>query len=559
MLGSVQLTFSVNSFQAMLNGKMIALTVPPIKASGRTMLPLEETARLLSQPLNKGSSTWSLGNLTINPERSVAWLAGAQQETGQVITQEGVLFIAVRLLADVLQANLDVSHKSQLITLTALRGGGDPSLPQARFSTDKEVYAPGERVVYTEYPFDPDGANITARKWQGRQDAFFDEGEYTISLQVQNARGARSKWFKRTIRVQGNRVDNPVSFALKYNKIGQRLNDPMVMDYPVATAQTIPLATSERFPLLFSDSPEKPNRSGLLYQDNIVGRARLLAYHMNAMPQNARLYVLARNLEGRPITIETERTGETAPTRIESILGQVTLLDYFANKTSSTVRLDVGQTVALYASPTLTKGSGVNLLKDINTSGRVDLTFIMLEEGLNPTPEVVRQLPVLPLDSNHQRGTFPNAIRRMKVTLTQFPSRIVIGDGKSDPILRGVDKLTGKSMTLFGNYGLLYDLKISGAQQTAIALSPRGGIYRGAMNVDEGQLTQTIKLPKIGNALKPDKPVLLWRPHEDSLNLSLIPASGSSLPINLVFYRLNHPVHANASATLGPKYKRYRP
>lgn len=568
-VGSVRFTFATDKHEAYLDDEPVSLGFVPTNIGGRVMLALEETASLLSQPVEQEGNLWRWGDLTIDPTSGQLWLLGVPQHAAQSALVDRTLFVSVRLLAKVLGANLNVDSNTNLMTMIVVRGDEDPMLPQARFSTDKAVYAPGERVVYTEYAFDPDGANLTSRKWKGRQDAFFVPGEYTISLQVMNHHGAKSKPFSRTITVKGAAIDTPLSFALKYKKLGTHFADPLIQGYPNALARET--SVNERYPLLFSDSPEKPKRSGVLYQDIVQGRARLLGYHMNALPSNARLYVLARNTEARPIEVTTERMGETAPTRIESILGQVTLLDYFASAQSpkaKTVALDAGQMVALYVSPLLAKGTGVNVLKDITSTGRTEITFAILEEALTPTQQVMQQLPYLPLDGRHQRGTFPNAVRRLRVDLKHFPSRVIIGDGKVDPILKGVDKITGQPMTLMGNYGLLYDLNIFGAEQTAIALSPRGGIYRGAMHIEDGLLEQTIKLPKKGNALTPDKPVLLWRPQQDNIKLDLIPASGSSLPINLVFYRLTHPVHSGTApktvsrATTyadGKRFKHYQP
>ncbi|MHA0035802.1 hypothetical protein ACXXDK_13285 [Deinococcus sp. PESE-38] len=233
------------------------------------------------------------------------------------------------------------------------------------------VYAPGERVIYTEYPFDPDGANITARRWSGKQDVFFQPGTYAVTLQVTNARGVQSAPFTRTVRVQGAAVDTPLGYALKYSELGDAISDPQVLSYPTVVAQP---AERENFPLLFSDSPEAPSQSGVLYQDTVAGRARLLAYHLNALGRPARLYVMARNTEPRPVEVRTERQGETAPTRVEGQLGQVTLLDYFASTADHTLTLAPGEMAAVYASPTLSAGSGVNVLQDLTTTGRVELT-----------------------------------------------------------------------------------------------------------------------------------------------------------------------------------------
>ncbi|WP_034385885.1 copper amine oxidase [Deinococcus sp. YIM 77859] len=549
-LGAVQFTFTTDQTAAALNGEAAQLLVPPRLLKGRTMLPLHETAALLGQKVSEVEGQIQLGRLTVDRARNAALLAGTPQPEGSVATLDGTLYVSARLLAEALNGHLSVDESGRTLTLTALREGGNPLAPQARFSTDKTSYAPGERVIFTEYAFDPDGADIVSRKWQGRQDVYFQPGTYTVTLQVTNSRGLQSAPFSRTFRVEGPPVDTPLSYALKYAEPGDRFPDPLVSGYPAVTA--VPVA-GPSYPLLFSDSPEAPTQSGVLYQDSVAGRARLLAYHLNALGQPARLYVLARNLEGRPVEVRTERLGETAPTRIEGLLGQVTLLDYFASTGGQVLTLAPGQSAAVYASPTLGPGSGANVMQDLSTTGRVELTFVMLEEALPPTAQVIQQLPYLPPDGKHQRGTFPGAVRSLRVNLTALPARLVIGDGQLDPALVGTDVLTGRPQRLLGNYGVLYDLEVTGAGGTAIALSPRGGLYRGAMHIEDGPITQTIKLPRTGNALTPDQPVLLWRPQSDRLNIDFVPASGSNLPVSLVFYR------AQVRSGFGGVWKTYQP
>ncbi|WP_082869784.1 copper amine oxidase [Deinococcus puniceus] len=533
-VGAAQLTLTTDQTAAYLNGEGTKLVNAPRLIGGRTMLPLRETAALLGQPLTIGTGQLQLGKLVIDTRANSATMAGQPQPEGNVVSAAGVLYVTARLIADALNANMSVDDSGRTLTLTALRDGGNPLAPQARFSTDKNVYAPGERVIFTDYPFDPDGSDIVSRRWTGRQDAYFQPGTYTVGLQVANARGLQSTPFTRTIRVEGLPVDSPLTYALKYADPGEAFPDPAVLNYPAVTPQVV---DGPSIPLLFSDSPEAPTQSGVLYQDSVAGRARLLAYHLNALNKPARLYVLARNTENRPVEVRTERLGETAPTRIEGILGQVTLLDYFAYTGSQTLTLAPGQSAAVYASPTLGIGSGVNLMQDVVTTGRVELTFLMLEDGLPVSGQLVQQLPYLPTDGRHVRGTFPDAVRTLRVNLTSFPARIVIGDGMVDPAITGTDMLTGQSVRLMGNYGVLYDLEVNGAAGTAVALSPRGGLYRGAMNVTDGPLVQTIKMPRTGTALSPNQPVMLWRAQTDRLNIDFVPASGSNLPISLVFYK----------------------
>ena len=118
---------------------------------------------------------------------------------------------------------------------------------------------------------------------------------------------------------------------------------------------------------------------------------------------------------------------------------------------------------------------------------------------------------------------------------------MVIGDGQIDPAILGSDVLSGQPVRLSGNYGVLYDIQVSGSSGVAVALSPRGGLYRGAMNVQDGPMHQTVKLPRSGVALTPDRPTLLWRAQSDLLKIDFVPASGSNLPISLVFYPARTP------------------
>nr|WP_245808537.1 copper amine oxidase N-terminal domain-containing protein [Deinococcus hopiensis] len=548
--GAVQLTFSPDQAAALLNGGAAQFSAPPRLIGGRTLLPLRETATLLGQTLTVQSDQLGLGRLMVDAARGVATLGGVLQPEGSVAVLDGTVYVSTRLLADALNAGLSMDDAGRTLTLTALREGGNPLAPQARFSTDKTTYAPGERVVFTEYPFDPDGADLTARRWTGRQDVYFQPGTYTVTLQVTNSRGLQSAPFSRTLRVEGTPVDSPLTYALKYADPGDRFPDPLVNTYPALTDVRLP---SIGRPLIFSDSPEAPTQSGVLYQDSLSGPLRLLAYHINALSKPARLYVLARNLEDRAVDVHTERQGETAPTRLEVLLGQITLLDYFAGTGGPTLTLQPGQTAAVYASPTLGPGSGVNVMADLTASGRVELSVVMLEDSLPPTQQAVQQLPYLTPDAKHVRGTFENAVRSLRVNLTRLPARLVLGDGQLDPALLGVDRLTGRPQRLGGNYGVLYDLEVTGAAGTAVAFSPRGGLYRGAMQVEDGPISQTIKLPHTGSALKPDEPVMLWRPQSDRLNIDFVPASGSNLPVSLLFYR------ARPEEGFGGTIKTYQP
>ena len=73
------------------------------------------------------------------------------------------------------------------------------------------------------------------------------------------------------------------------------------------------------------------------------------------------------------------------------------------------------------------------------------------------------------------------------------------------------------------------------------------------MSIEDGPVTQAIKLPKVGATATADSPTLLWRPASNLLNIDFVPASGSNLPISLIFYK------ASAPSAFGGIIKRYNP
>jgi len=62
-----------------------------------------------------------------------------------------------------------------------------------------------------------------------------------------------------------------------------------------------------------------------------------------------------------------------------------------------------------------------------------------------------------------------------------------------------------------------------------------------------------IKLPKVGSTSTADSPTLLWRPASNLFNIDFVPASGSNLPISLIFYK------ASTQSAFGGIIKRYNP
>lgn len=547
-----QLVWPLDSNVGFLNGSKIQFQYPSRSIDGRSVLPLRELARVLGIPLEPISNSVDgirFGKLELYPSLRLARLDGKQLALNDVATIiDGTAFVVARNLDVAISANLQFDAIQRLITLTVSRDRiGNSSLPVARFATDKRDYRIGEPVQIVEYSYDPGGVPITFERFTGREDAYFTPGVKTISLQVTNKSGAVSQVFSQTVRVSTEQMYSLKEYGLRFAPLGRSFADRDVLSYPQAALSR----EDEPTPLLLSDSPEEPVQSGLLYEDTVNGPARLIAYHTNGMSTPGRVLIWAANLEDTPVQVRVAKFGETSATSVVATLGRASLLDFMTSQSRESLNLDLGKAAPLYLSQPLDPGEGLNLMFDLETTGRVQLSSYFIEDSLiQPVlndlagammVETLQNLPVLERDLNHQRGTFVSAVRKIRIDLAQiaagYATRLVIGDGTADPFVTGRDILTGDGMTLKGNYGVTYRITLENSRGTVGAIVPRGGPYAGAMKIGGTY----VAVPDSGALFRNDLPAVIYRALDATANrveLELIPASGSYLPINLLFYRV---------------------
>ncbi len=306
--------------------------------------------------------------------------------------------------------------------------------------------------------------------------------------------------------------------------------DPHILTYPQLDMQVRP---APPVTLLFSDSPETPARSGVLYRDTVNGAARVLAYHANGTAGVARVQVIARNPGGAPVTLTVTRRGGGVTGGPDPLVGQQSLLRYFASRPQPERAVAPGARAVLFDSGPVQPGAVVSAMLDFTAGAPTEVSVVLLGADVAPgrAPEA---LPVLPPDGTHQRGTFPGANRSLLVNVTQRPARLVLG-GQDDPVLTGTDALTGAAQRLAGNYGVLYDLRLTGSAGSVLAASPRGGAYRGLLGVRDGPREQQVLIGSGAGLTDPAAVAFLWRARGD-LHLQFTPASGSNLPLALILY-----------------------
>lgn len=546
-----QILWPLESSTVLINGRPSAAMAPARLLEGRAVLPLRELARLLELPLESIPGVPGgvrLGGLEVYPSLKLARLNGKQLELKEVGAVEGgVLYVAARTLEAVLGVRVGFDPLQRLVSLTYSPPLDEPQRsPVARFATDKPEYRLGEPVQITDYSYDPDGLPVYAR-WSGREEAYFTPGPKTLTLTVTNSAGRTSQPYSVQIQVLDQPYLSPRDYALRYFSVGRTFPDGSVIAYPVLT----PERQDDPVPILLSNSPEKVPTSGSLYEETLQGLARLLAYHTNGLGVPARLLLVATNLGSTSRTVRLLRQGSVASTSVVALLGQVSLLDFLTSRPAGQFVLEGGQALPLYLSPPLAPGEGLSLQLDIQTSGVVQLSLYMLEEPLlssfsnlsaPETLDALRALPVLEPDSDHVRGTFLGAVRRLRLDLSGLEPgsarRLVLGDDLLDPALEGRDAISGNARRLLGNYGVTYLISVENAAGTVGAFVPRGGMYSGAIRVNG----LYVEVPQSGVLLRGDLPMIFYRNLDgpflsQRMELEFVPAPGSFLPVNLVFYK----------------------
>ncbi len=246
--------------------------------------------------------------------------------------------------------------------------------------------------------------------------------------------------------------------------------------------------------LLFSDSPESVTRDGILYSDTVAGDARILFYHLNSTGQRKRVAVVLENMSGGRNTVRITRGGLSDPGDHYLRVGKDTQTEYFGTPLQDAmvlpregVRLLQEEMEQLVLEP----GELVYGVYDFHAEHTVRVSVILYPVWENPV-SFLRHAAVLPKDAQRLRGTFHGMNRIISSSRSYDPSRdgivyFPIGDDDRDRFLRGVDATDGSSVVNYGNYGVLYQIQIPTKEsgRTTCFLSPRGGVYAGAMTVRE--------------------------------------------------------------------------
>lgn len=246
--------------------------------------------------------------------------------------------------------------------------------------------------------------------------------------------------------------------------------------------------------LLFSDSPEYVEQDGILYSDVVTGAGRIFYYHLNNTRQNKKIAVVLENEGKYTAILNVNREALSEPSDNYLWVGKTTQQAYMESKANRNIFVFPNRKAILSSKMTETivrPGQLVNGIYDFTVDGPVRLSVIMYPAGANPV-EFVKQAKVLPKDEHRLRGTYKGMNRIIRSERVYNPQQdgavfIPLADNDRDVYRYGIDATDGSETQNYGNYGIMYELHVpvKGTGDVQYILQPLGGVYAGAMSVQD--------------------------------------------------------------------------
>ncbi|TDF97030.1 stalk domain-containing protein [Paenibacillus piri] len=552
--GSTYILLYVDKNEAFLNGKQVTLDSPATIIKDKMFVPAKFLGDALGMKVEWNEKTRQVEmttpgfNIVLDSDNKSVWINGMMQpfDSAASISKEGRLLIKLTWLADYMGARYtynDELRRVEIIHSRTPSGIYIPdtgnSKPVAKFTFAKQVYKIGEPVKYVDLSYDPDAEGIVKYEWTGKEEAFFTAGTFPISLTVWDGHGSKSEKYTRNITIEDKTYLSAIEYPIYTKPVGGFIKTDWSMlwgnfwSLPQLPKQ---VTVDESRKLLVSDSPEEFTEKGILYQDTVKGKGRLYADHINGTREKVTLAIMAKNNTDKPVTIKTTSKGEVWPSVYANLIGNEASVDFLINDPlNDSMVVPPKQTFIYSQMPEFYPGQGVNLFYDVETDGEIQFSFVATDQINQNT---LNQLPLLPF-TGHVRGSFQVSQVNWNIDASSFttPSRLILGDGKTDPFQPGYDPLRKQNVLNEGNYGVVYKIHADKPRRMAVMLLAYGGVFKGPFKIN-GEIRL---VPESGVITAFDGMQILAKTtgKEDSLDIEFTPPAGSAFPIDLIFYPLD--------------------
>jgi hypothetical protein len=298
--------------------------------------------------------------------------------------------------------------------------------------------------------------------------------------------------------------------------------------------------------MMFSDSPESPTTSGVLYADTVgPGLVRIYVYHTNGENDgNARKFPIVVLNQGATTAHATiVQKGIAGPSTDYVAVGKAAIGRWFASTAGSAIDVNAGTRILLDSDLDAVHAAHdelVHAIYDVMLDAPVKISVVSVL-STDDAAAITSTLSLLAADADHQRATFDGANRVIE-SEGNAPGdgirKIALGgNDEIDPNLMGHDAVDGTSASLSGNYGVFYTLLIGAGAHEGFALVPRGGAWGGAgdLSVGEDGAAGAVACPSASDSANADGSAVSAGRFASGTNvrMHLISAGGSSLPVHV--------------------------
>ena len=360
----------------------------------------------------------------------------------------------------------------------------------------KSSFAQGEEISFLPYTYENEAWEaVKEGKWTyrkvdeplnkatlGKPKAIFAEGDYIISLCLDDEYGNRSQAFESMIHISNEIVDTELNYKFTKGLIGEWIDNFPAFNYLNYKQVDILEKSYELGTLIMSDSPEEVKGTGILYKDSIDGKGRLLIHHINLSQttDKERFVLVAYNPTDKPIKINLLNKSIKGPATDILRVGQLCLAEYLSGKVpTESFILQPGEKKYIYDKAWI-YNMCISAHIDVETDGPV--TFIVgnmkSTDDISNIDNLYHYLP----DGVHYSGTYDKTGIHYKLNLTgKEPERLSIGIADSDEWLIGYNATTMEQVKNIGNFGVSYYITVTAEEDMGVILNNRGGIFQGAV------------------------------------------------------------------------------
>lgn len=358
----------------------------------------------------------------------------------------------------------------------------------------KASFAQGETIEFLPYTYENESwEKVTEGKWTYRQagdsretlgkpTALFSEGDYIITLYLDDAYGNRSQAFETTIHISGEVRNTELNYKFSNGLIGEWIDNFDGINYLNYKQAEILDKSYINGTLIMSDSPEEVQGFGILYRDSINGKGRILIHHINQMDttEKQRLALVVENPTTSPITVKLMNKSIKGPANDILRVGQICLNEYLSGTIpAETIVLKPGEKKYIY-DKNWTVNSCISAHIDVETDGEAKFTVANLSAA--DTLDTLDSLYYYQPDGVHYSGTYDKIGINYKLNLSGTEAeKLSLGVANSGEWVVGYDERVPGTIENTGNFGVSYYITVTAQEDMGVILNNRGGMFQGAV------------------------------------------------------------------------------